>query len=103
MQYGPCSIKYNHFSGHFIFYYLAKWLNECGVVARNDILKQLLSDMPEIKYSPLLPLTAAVLLMYFDSNQTYYLLSHMLRNNVIARTKSEAIADDNALRDLGKL
>jgi len=83
--------------------FTAKWLNECGVVARNDILKQLLSDMPEIKYSPLLPLTAAVLLMYFDSNQTYYLLSHMLRNNVIARTKSEAIADDNALRDLALL
>ena len=90
-------------SDHFIFYYLAKWLNEFGIVVRNDILKQLLSDMPEIKYSPLLPLTAAVLLMYFDSNQTYYLLSHMLRNNVIARTKSEAIADDNALRDLGNV
>jgi len=83
--------------------FTAKWLNEFGIVVRNDILKQLLSDMPEIKYSPLLPLTAAVLLMYFDSNQTYYLLSHMLRNNVIARTKSEAIADDNALRDLALL
>lgn len=92
--------KSNYFEGSL---FTAKWLNEYGTVVRNDILKQLLSDMPEIKYSPLLPLTTAILLMYFDANKTYYMLSHMLRNNVIARTKSEAIADDNALRDLALL
>jgi hypothetical protein len=82
-----------------------KWLNSKGIRVRNRVLHQILIENPQVTYAPLLPLFTSVLVLYFEPSQAFYLLSKWIKSEwcCIARNKTDAVADDNTLRDLALL
>ncbi|CBY43630.1 unnamed protein product [Oikopleura dioica] len=82
------------------------WLSESGQLLVGEVLAQINHAQPQVSFSPLIGLVVAVLASFIDDRAMIWQLSEAIIQSEtcpLARSSSQADADDLTIRDLGLL